>query len=144
MSSVLKNTGLGEMGFDSSLHNSIDATLSPGEFRERLITLLQPILDQRFVGEYQKTKIQPHIDRITFACPYCGDSMKLSHAKRGNFILSGKFKGYFKCHNCGEFKQITNFFKDFKTELKLDAINYLSENLGDFRTYDRPSLTPPA
>jgi len=127
---------LGEMGFDSSLHNTIDSTLTNEEFKERLISLLQPILDQRFSGEYQKTQILPKMGRLSFACPYCGDSMKSSHKKRGNFILSGKHTGYFKCHNCGEFKRITSFFKDFKVELKLDAINYLTENLGDFHSPD--------
>jgi len=135
MSGTLNTELLGEMGFDSSLHNTIDSQLTPVEFKERLISLLQPILNQRFVGEYQKTKIQPHIDRISFACPYCGDSMKNSHAKRGNFILSGKFENYFKCHNCGEFKKINKFFEDFKVELNLDAINYIVDNLGDFNSY---------
>jgi hypothetical protein len=136
MSDDLNIKLLGEMGFDSSLHNNIDSTLSNEEFKERILSLLQPILNHRFPNEYQKTQIRPHIGRISFACPYCGDSMKVSHAKRGNFILSGKHKGFFKCHNCGKFKQITNFFKDFKVELKLDAINYLTENLGDFHSYD--------
>ncbi len=136
MEGILNTKLLGEMGFDSSLHNSMDATLSPAEFKERLLTNLQPILNQRFPGQHQKTQIRPHSDRITFACPYCGDSMSIAHAKRGNFILAGKFRGFFKCHNCGEFKQITRFFKDFKVEMKLDAVNYLADNLGDFKSYE--------
>ena len=136
MSVDLNTKALGEMGFDSSLHNTIDSTLTNEEFKVRAMSLLQPILNQRFPGDYQKTRIQPHIGRISFACPYCGDSMQQSHKKRGNFILTGKHKGFFKCHNCGEFKQITNFFKDFNVELRLDAINYLVDNLGDFQSYD--------
>jgi predicted RNA-binding Zn-ribbon protein involved in translation (DUF1610 family) len=129
------NDILGEMGFDSSLNN-MDSQLTIQEYRERLQVLLQPILDQRFPGNAPKRKILPHHDRITFACPYCGDSAQSDWAKRGNFILGGKFKNHFKCHNCGEFKRIDRFFKDYKTELKLDAINYMMDNLGDFTTFE--------
>jgi len=121
--------------FDSDFSN-IDKSLTNEEFKDKVLSLLQPILNQKFPVDFQKTKIQSHIGRISFACPYCSDSVQNSHKKRGNFILTGKHKGYFKCHNCGEFKQITNFFKDFKVELKLDAINYLVDNLGDFHSYD--------
>jgi len=132
----IQNTELlGEMSFDSSLLNSIDTQLTPVEFKERLEVLLQPILDKVFSGNVQKRKIQYHIDRISFACPYCSDSAKSDHKKRGNFILAGKFTGFFKCHNCSEFKSITRFFEDFKVELKLDAVNYLVDNLGDFNSY---------
>lgn len=124
------------MGFDSTLHNTIDAQLTPKEFKDRLEQLVQPILDQRFPDSLQKRKVAPHHDRVSFACPYCGDSMKLAHAKRGNFILDGKHRNFFKCHNCGMFKRIDSFFKDFNTTLKLDAVNYVMDNLGDFKTLD--------
>lgn len=124
------------MGFDSSLNNMIDSQLTSEEFKDRLEQLVQPILDQRFPESFQKRKVISHHDRISFACPYCGDSMKLAHAKRGNFILKGKHRNYFKCHNCGMFKRIDSFFKDFHVELKLDAVNYVMDNLGDFKTLD--------
>ena len=130
------NNILGEMGFDSSLHNTLDSQLTIQEYQERLISLLQPILDQRFGQGHPKARILPKHGRVNFACPYCGDSMKSDYAKRGNFILSGKHRNFFKCHNCGEFKRIDRFFKDYKTELKLDAINYMMDNLGDFTTYE--------
>ena len=133
--SGIKIDKLGEMSFDSSLHNSIDSQLSPSEFKERLEILLQPILDKTFPNNTQKRKIQSHIDRISFACPYCSDSVQYDNKKRGNFILSGKFTNFFKCHNCGMFKKINSFFEDFKVELKLDAVNYIVDNLGDFNTY---------
>ena len=122
------------MNFDSSLFNAIDSKLSTVEFKESLINLLQPILLERFPNSLQKQKIQPHHDRVACACPYCGDSMKLAHAKRGNFILIGKHTGFYKCHNCGEFKRIDKFFEDYNVILKLDAINYLVDNLGNFNT----------
>ena len=127
---------LGEMGFDSSLYNTLDSQLTIQEYRDRLVSLLQPILDQRFSPGHPKSKILLKHGRINFACPYCGDSMRSDWAKRGNFILIGKHKNYFKCHNCGEFKRIDHFFRDYKTELKLDAINYMMDNLGDFHTIE--------
>jgi len=135
MFSNVNNNISGEMGFDSSLLNTMDSQLTVQEYRERLTLLLQPILDHQFSGNPPKRIIRPYHDRISFACPYCGDSMKNNYAKRGNFILGGKHNGFFKCHNCGEFKRIDRFFKDFKIELKLDAINYLMDNIGDFKTY---------
>jgi len=119
------------LSFDSSLSN-IDAMVSSEEYKERLISLLQPILNKRFPNNRGKTKIQPHKDRISFACPYCGDSMKSDYKKRGNFILLGKHANFFKCFNCGEFKRIDNFFKDYKTTLDLSVINYIANNINDF------------
>ena len=121
--------------FDPSLFDSIDSTLTQKEYSERLVTLLQPILDNKFVNNPPKTKIYLYHNRINFACPYCDDSMKNDYAKRGNFILAGKYANFFKCHNCSEFKRIDHFFKDFKVELKLDAINFIADNQGDFNTY---------
>lgn len=131
MSTSEKNI-IGEMGFDSSLFDTIDSQLTPQEYRTRLMSLLQPILNERFPNSRGKQQIEPHHDRITFACPYCGDSMKSDYKHRGNFILGGKHNGFFKCHNCGEFKRIDQFFEDYKVELKLDAINFMMDNLGKF------------
>jgi hypothetical protein len=60
--------------------------------------------------------------------------MKSSYKKRGNFILKGKFTNYFKCFNCGIFKRIDHFFKDYKINLDLSIINYIANNLTDFST----------
>jgi len=122
------------LSFDSSLSN-IDATVTDVEYKERLLFLLQPILDQRFPGNNGKQSIRPHKDRISFACPYCGDSMKSNHKKRGNFILSGKFTNFFKCHNCDEFKRIDHFFSDYKINLDLSIINYISNGIVDFASH---------
>ncbi len=69
------NTKLGEMGFDSSLYNDLDSQLTSQEYKERIINLVQPILDERFPGDLQKRRISHHIYRISVACPYCGYSM---------------------------------------------------------------------
>lgn len=123
----------GGLTFDSSLSESIDKSLSPDEYRGRILNHLEPLLRQRFQNHPGKQKIHPHTDRITFACPYCGDSMQSTYKKRGNIILSGKFAGYFKCFNCGTFKSVDAFLKDYKIDLQLDLINYLSSTKGDFK-----------
>lgn len=123
----------GGLTFDSSLSDSIDKSLSPEEYRGRILSHLVPLLQKRFPGDPAKQKPYPHTDRITFSCPYCGDSMQSSHKKRGNVILKGKFAGYFKCFNCGTFKGVDSFLKDYNVDFQLDLVNYLSSTKGDFK-----------
>ena len=122
----------GGLTFDSSLSETLDKSLSPDEYKGRILNHLGPLLAKRFPGHPGKQKPRPHTDRITFACPYCGDSMQSDYKIRGNIILSGKFAGYFKCFNCGMFKSVDAFFKDYKVDLQLDFVNYLSSTKGDF------------
>lgn len=119
--------------FDSSLSDSIDKSLSLEEYRGRILNHLVPLLQKRFPGAPAKQKPYPHTDRITFSCPYCGDSMQSSYKKRGNIILRGKFAGYFKCFNCGTFKGVDSFLKDYNVDFQLDLVNYLSSTKGDFK-----------
>jgi predicted RNA-binding Zn-ribbon protein involved in translation (DUF1610 family) len=129
---------MGEIDF--SLDNlDLDKTLSFEEYKDKLVTLLKPILQKEFNNDYVKQQIRVFSDRINFACPYCGDSVKRSSKKRGNFILKGKHRGYYKCFNCGEFHKIDYFFSDFRTTLDLDVINYISSNLGDWSSSSEAS-----
>lgn len=116
--------------YESNL--DLDKSLTDSEYVEKLIYLLQPVLERRFPDIPAKQKIHKHRDRITFACPVCGDSMQSNYKKRGNFILLGKFANHFKCFNCGEFKRIDQFFEDYKINLELDLINYISKGINDF------------
>jgi hypothetical protein len=121
--------------FDSSLSSvSIDATLSDVEYKDTIVSLLKPILEQRFPGNFQKQKIRVHRDRITISCPACGDSMKSDYKQRGNIILTGKFANYYKCFNCNKFLRIDNFLKDFNVHLDLNAINHIANTITDFST----------
>ena len=121
------------MSFDSSLFSETEELkITPSEYKEKIISLLEPILRRRFPGEFQKQKIRDYKGRISCACPYCGDSMKVSSKKRGNFILEGKHQNFYKCFNCGVFKRFDNFFKDYNTSLDLNVIDYIVENQGDF------------
>ena len=124
---------------DSSLNSlfnfdlgDIDKSISTPEFKSAIITNVEPIVQKLFANNYQKQKVRSYHDRIAIACPYCGDSTKNFSAKRGNFILAGKHIGHYKCHNCGMFKRIDNFFKDFDVSLSLDVINYLSTAVNDY------------
>ena len=109
--------------------------MSSEEFEAILVSFTQKIVDRRFPNDIQKRKIRIHKNkRISFSCPYCGDSMQNSWKQRGNIILEGKHKYYLKCFNCGEFKRVDQFFKDFKIDLSLDVISYISDNKGDFYT----------
>jgi len=123
------------ISFDSSLSN-IDASVTPEEYRMCLTSLLQPILDKTFQNNKGKTKIRPYRDRLSFACPYCMDSMKSDYKKRGNFILLGRHSNYFKCFNCGQFRRIDKFFEDFHVTLNLNVINYIANGIEDFSTYN--------
>jgi len=117
---------------DIGYNLDIDKSLSKDDYIEKIVTLLKPILQHNFQNDLIKQQIRIHKDRINFACVYCNDSVQSSHKKRGNIILEGKHKNYFKCHNCGIFKNIPDFFKDLKIDLELDVINYISNNLGNF------------
>jgi predicted RNA-binding Zn-ribbon protein involved in translation (DUF1610 family) len=123
----------GGLTFDSSLSESLDKSLSIDEYKARIHSHLEPLLRERFAGQSGKQKIFPHVDRVTFSCPYCGDSMQSSYKKRGNIIFQGKFAGHFKCFNCGTFKGVDDFFKDYNITLQLDFVNYLIENKGNFK-----------
>ena len=121
--------------FDSSLFDTIDKSISPEDFKLKILELLPPILEKRFLGNKIKQQIRPHTDRITFSCPYCGDSMETDWKQRGNIILkANKYKNHFKCFNCGTFKRVDEFFEDFNINLQLDVINYVIQNQGDFST----------
>jgi len=129
-----KNDNKEEMDFSSSLLSSFDSSISSEEYRDKLFDSLANILKFKFPNEKPKQQIRAHDDRITIACPYCGDSLSNVYKKRGNIITTGKFAGYYKCFNCDAFKSVDNFLKDFNQDVDLNFINYLAENKGDFST----------
>jgi len=125
---------LKEMSLNSSLSN-IDDVVSEEEYKEQLVSLLQPILNNRFPGNIGKQRIRVYKDRINFACTYCGDSMHNNYKKRGNFILLGKYAHFYKCHNCGISKRIDQFFSEHKINLNLSIINYIAKGVEDFSSH---------
>lgn len=122
------------MDFDSSLLSNFDKTLTEEEYISKLTTDLNNILIRKFPNNPIKQQVRVHNDRITIACPYCGDSVHDIYKKRGNLILKGKFAGFYKCFNCETFKKIDKFLEDFGINVDIDTINYLSSSTGDFKT----------
>jgi len=49
--------------FDSSLSETLDKSLSPDEYKGRIINHLEPILKKRFPNHLAKQRIHPHTDR---------------------------------------------------------------------------------
>lgn len=49
--------------------------------KEQIVQRVESILNSRFVGERRQMNV--YVDRLNFACPYCGDSHD-AHKKRGN------------------------------------------------------------
>jgi hypothetical protein len=122
-------------GLGSSLSSNNELTLS--EYKEKIILLVEPILLRRFPDQYSKQKARTYRDRVSIACPYCGDSTKFPHKKRGNFILEGKHQNFYKCFNCDMFKRTDQFFKDYHTEIDLNVLDYIVDHQGDFSTRTR-------
>lgn len=80
---------------------------------------LQGILNSRH-DHWERRQILPKHGRLNFACPYCGDSHGDSYKKRGNVYLD---KGcYFKCYNCGKYRGVLGFLRDFKIDMTTDEI----------------------
>ena len=100
------------------------------DFISDIIPELENILKLAFPENKYKQSIRIHgNNRISFACPLCGDSANDSHKKRGNIILdAGRFQNMYKCHNCGEYMSLDKFFKRFNTNLSLGSIEYISSN----------------
>jgi hypothetical protein len=65
-------------------------------------------------------------DRLTFACPVCGDSHKNMSAKRGHLYFKNL---YFKCYNEGCSGTFTKLCKQFDIKLdptkRMELINYI-------------------
>lgn len=119
--------------FDSSMLDS--KNLTDEEFKSYLVSKVQELLNREFPDVMQKRKLRVCRDRIQCACPVCRDSMKDFSKKRGNFILSGKFAGGYKCFNCGFYMPIDKFFNRYHIPLSLDSIDYLATHHSDLDSY---------
>lgn len=68
-------------------------------------------------------------DRLSFACPICGDSHKDPTQKRGHLFLNNL---YYKCYNENCRSTFTKLCKDFDIRIdatkKLELINYIDLN----------------
>lgn len=101
------------------------------ELKEKILGLVQDLLDSTFEGE--KRKIKVHHDRLNFACPYCRDSED-QYKKRGNLYLSNL---RYSCFNGGcEAKSIAfnRFLKDHGKKLNdVDIIEAIANAQKEFK-----------
>lgn len=95
---------------------------------------VQLVLDARF-DISPKRKIHEHRDRLTFACPYCGDSNDDVHKKRGNLFFKNLM---YHCFNAGCYRHtnLVELLKDYNQSISnLNDLNsfldYINENKYD-------------
>lgn len=115
--------------------NELDKSSTDEEYINFLVNAFEEINKKRFPDDISKQKIRIHKNsRINGCCPICGDSMQSSHKRRGNIILTGKFKNYYKCFNCNAFMPISKFLREFNISLDLATINHITKESSDFST----------
>lgn len=79
---------------------------------------IQKILNNKFKKDsFHKRQIDHYSDRINFACPFCGDSLRDPRKKRFNVYLNS-----LSCHcfNCNHHSGINSFLKQFNEELCME------------------------
>ena len=72
-----------------SANTSSEGSISKEQITGEMIEKLQEILIKQFPNNPQRQRIKVYPDRINFAAPCCGDSLKDNSKKRGNIILTG-------------------------------------------------------
>lgn len=103
------------------------------DFSSEIVPLVEEILKEQFPGNKGKQTVRVHGDnRISFACPFCGDSATDNYKKRGHIILSGEHKNMFKCFNCGMYISVNKFFSMYKKSLSISSIEYITTNKTTF------------
>jgi hypothetical protein len=93
--------------------------------------IINRVLSKEF-SNIQKRKTVDYNDRVNFACPYCGDSHRNAHAKRGNFYYN---RLIFICFNCDKKTTFDRFCKDFNEQLDPDKKLEMIEHLNSVMTY---------
>lgn len=87
---------------------------------------IQKILDKTHSNEHKRKINTSKSDRITFACPICGDSHKDMHKKRGHLFFNNL---YYRCYNEGCRSNFTKLCKDYNVHIdnnkKMEIINYI-------------------
>ena len=85
---------------------------------ENIEERIQKILNDKFKKDsFHKRQIDHYSDRINFACPFCGDSLRDPRKKRFNVYLNS-----LSCHcfNCNHHSGINSFLKQFNEELCME------------------------
>jgi len=93
--------------------------------------MMQKILAKEFSNQH-KIRINDYNDRLNFACPYCGDSHKNNHAKRGNLYFN---RLVFICFNCDKKTTFDRMCKDFNEQIDPDKKMEMIEHLNSVMDY---------
>lgn len=94
-------------------------------------SLLQKIIDKEF-NNSTKRRINDYSDRLNCACPFCGDSHRNNHAKRGNLYFN---RLVFICFNCDKKTTFDRMCKDFNEQIDPDKKLEMIEHLDSIITY---------
>lgn len=105
---------------------NIESSIDESTFHKKVLNIIQDILNASF-SNFEKRKIIDRNERLNFACPYCGDSVKDIFKKRANVYKNGY---NFHCYNCGTHVTFENFIKDFGKSIEGKEIVYV-RNLRD-------------
>lgn len=119
------------ISFSFSLEEKQKAT--PEQLLTTVRSSLQDILNNQF-NDHERRRIDPKIGRLNFACPYCGDSHTDAHKKRGNIYT---LTYYYKCYNCGKYRNLEQFLKDFNKTLETNELLLAREMNASGRTEQR-------
>lgn len=93
---------------------------------------VQNIVTKSF-SENDKRRLNVLNDRINIACPYCGDSHKNAHKKRGNLYLDTLL---YVCFNCDKKTTFDKMCKDFDEYIDPDKKMELIEHYEKTLTFD--------
>lgn len=94
-------------------------------------SLLQKIIDKEFSNS-TKRRINDYSDRLNCACPFCGDSNRNNHAKRGNLYFN---RLVFICFNCDKKTTFDRMCKEFNEQIDPDKKLEMIEHLDSIVTY---------
>ena len=94
--------------------------------------IVQKILNKEFAN-VQKRRINDYTDRLNFACPFCGDSHRNNHAKRGNLYFN---RLVFICFNCDKKTTFDRMCKQFNEQIDPDKKLEMIEHLDSIMTYN--------
>lgn len=94
--------------------------------------MVQKILNKEF-SNTEKRKIVDYNDRLNLACPYCGDSSRSVHKKRGNIWFN---KLIYVCFNCDKKTSFDKMCKDFNEQIDPEQKLQIIEHLNSVMTYD--------
>ena len=94
--------------------------------------IVQKILNKEFVNT-QKRRINDYTDRLNMACPFCGDSHRNNHAKRGNLYFN---RLVFICFNCDKKTTFDRMCKEFNEQIDPDKKLEMIEHLDSIMTYN--------